>query len=79
MLHELAQILGHFLGLVWAEDEAFVYVFPELIDGLLLLLVDGFLAGVVEDELVHPASVLAFALLLASLGFLLLEAVLFAG
>lgn len=33
----------------------------------------------VEDELVHPASVLAFALLLAPLGFLLLEAVLLAG
>lgn len=32
----------------------------------------------VEDELIHPASVLAFALLLASIGFLLLEAVLLA-
>lgn len=39
---------------------------------------DGLLAGVVEDELVDPASVLPLALLLASLGLLLLEAVLLA-
>lgn len=64
--------------LVRAEDQAFVDVFPELVDGFLLFLVDGFLAGVVKDELVDPASVLPFSLLLGplSLAFLLLESVL---
>ena len=39
---------------------------------------DGFFAGMIEDELVHSASVLTFALPFESIRFLLLEAILLA-
>lgn len=68
VFHELPEVLRHLFPLPAAQDHAFIDIIPEGVDRFLLLLAAmvRFFARVVENVLVHPATIFTLLLPLLS-------------